>query len=414
LAIESSGTILVPAKDVDFVSSFDPGILYRIDPARGPTVNKSVVSDFSNPAQGPLGSDNLFGIAIEESGSALVVDVIGGGAFGPAESGVLFRVDTNSGNRTLLSDFGNPAQGPVGFRPIGITIDSSGSILVIDPLYRTEDEGLLFRVHPISGNRTVISDFSNSGQGPLGREPIGVAVDSDGQFLVTDREAGTDNKGLLFRIDPTSGNRVILSDFSDSAQGPTGCSPTGITIDESGNILVADSGSESGEECSGGFKGVLFSIDPSTGNRIIVSDFNDSAQGPLGENPTSVVVGPSRKRVPIEVNVDIKPKTDKNRINPNGDGQIRVAILTTDSFDAASVDSKTVRFGATGMEAAPVDVALRDPNHDGQRDLILTFQIQDTGINCGDTSASLTGQTFTGFSILGSNPIRTVGCKKQQ
>ena len=88
-----------------------------------------------------------------------------------------------------------------------------------------------------------------------------------------------------------------------------------------------------------------------------------------------------------------------------------MAILTTDSFDATTVDPTTVRFGATGTEAAPVQAALEDVDLDGDTDMILHFNTQDTGIQCGDTSASLTGETFSGQAIEGSDSIRTAGCK---
>ena len=113
------------------------------------------------------------------------------------------------------------------------------------------------------------------------------------------------------------------------------------------------------------------------------------------------------------VSVDIRPKKDANRINPGSSKNINVAIFSVNGFDATSVDSSTVRFGATGSEAAPVHVALRDIDQDGHHDMVLRFQIQDTGIKCGDTSALLTGQISSGPSIIGSSPITTVQCKKQ-
>ena len=88
-----------------------------------------------------------------------------------------------------------------------------------------------------------------------------------------------------------------------------------------------------------------------------------------------------------------------------------MAILTTDSFDATTVDPTTVLFGSTGTESAPVHSALEDVNGDGDNDLILHFNTQATGIQCGDTSASLTGETFSGQEIQGSDSIKTVGCK---
>jgi hypothetical protein len=111
-----------------------------------------------------------------------------------------------------------------------------------------------------------------------------------------------------------------------------------------------------------------------------------------------------------EVIVDIRPRGDANRINPNSDKEIRVAIPTGDGFNAFTVDPNTVRFGAMGTEAAPVNFALRDVGGDGNTDLVLRFEIQDTGIKCGDTLASLTGQTSSGLSFRGSDSIRTVRC----
>ena len=113
------------------------------------------------------------------------------------------------------------------------------------------------------------------------------------------------------------------------------------------------------------------------------------------------------------VSVDIRPRSDANRINPSSSKNINVAIFSVNGFDATTVDSSTVRFGATGAEAAPVHVALRDVDGDGHRDMVLRFQIQDTGIKCGDTSALLTGQISGGLSFIGSSPITTVQCKQQ-
>jgi hypothetical protein len=111
------------------------------------------------------------------------------------------------------------------------------------------------------------------------------------------------------------------------------------------------------------------------------------------------------------VSIDIRPKSDANKINPNSTKEINVAILSVNGFDATTVDPNTVRFGATGSEAAPVHVARRDVDGDGDRDMVVRSQIQDTGIKCGDTSASLTGQTSKGVSFIGSSPITTVQCK---
>lgn len=113
----------------------------------------------------------------------------------------------------------------------------------------------------------------------------------------------------------------------------------------------------------------------------------------------------------VTVAIDIKPGSFPNSIDPRSIGVIPVAILTTDSFDATTVDPTTVLFGPTGIEAAPVRSALEDVDGDGDTDMVLFFKTRATGIQCGDTSASLTGKTFSGQMIQGSDSIKTAGCK---
>jgi len=112
----------------------------------------------------------------------------------------------------------------------------------------------------------------------------------------------------------------------------------------------------------------------------------------------------------VAVLIDIKPNAFPNRINPRSKDKIPVAVLTTGDFDAATVDPATVLFGATGTEASPVKSALKDFDRDGDTDLILHFKTNQTGIACGDTSASLTGETSGGQAVAGSDSITTVGC----
>ena len=113
----------------------------------------------------------------------------------------------------------------------------------------------------------------------------------------------------------------------------------------------------------------------------------------------------------IQVSLDIKPGSDPNSIALNSKGVIPVAILTTDAFDATTVDSATVEFGPDGATENHGVRHLEDVDVDGDLDLVLHFKTQETGIQCGDTSASLTGETFYGDAIEGSDSIRTVKCK---
>lgn len=109
----------------------------------------------------------------------------------------------------------------------------------------------------------------------------------------------------------------------------------------------------------------------------------------------------------IRVEIDIKPGSNPNSINPDSEGVIPVAILTTYDFDAYYVDAETVRFGPAGAWAEE-DWALEDVDGDGDLDMILHFRTQDTGIIAGDVQAELVGKTLDGTDIRGSDSVRTV------
>jgi hypothetical protein len=116
-------------------------------------------------------------------------------------------------------------------------------------------------------------------------------------------------------------------------------------------------------------------------------------------------------RMLVSVDVD---HSDANKINLNSSKNINVAIRSVSGFDATRIDPSTVRFGATGTEAAPIHIARRDVDGDGNGDLVLRFQIQDLGIQCGDTAATLRAQISNGPAIIGSSPIRTLQCKQNK
>ena len=144
-----------------------------------------------------------------------------------------------AGTRTVVSDFGDATQGPLGDSGAsGVAVETSGQILVVDYDGGPNRMGALFRVDPVTGVRTLLSDFGNSTQGQVGKEPNGVAVEASGQILVADTKAGTN--GMLFRVNPTTGERTVLSDFGDAGKGPLGSYPYGVAVEASGKILVED------------------------------------------------------------------------------------------------------------------------------------------------------------------------------
>lgn len=110
----------------------------------------------------------------------------------------------------------------------------------------------------------------------------------------------------------------------------------------------------------------------------------------------------------VEAKIDIKPGSDLNSINPFSRGVIRVAILTTEDFDALTVDDDTVRFGPAEAEKKHRRAHVKDIEGDGDLDLVLHFRTQDTGMARGDTEACVTGESYDGVPIMGCDSVRTV------
>jgi hypothetical protein len=107
------------------------------------------------------------------------------------------------------------------------------------------------------------------------------------------------------------------------------------------------------------------------------------------------------------VEIDIKPGTDPNPINPGSNGLVPVAILSSEDFDARTVDETTV-------ELAGAFVAIRgknkymahveDVNGDGLPDLVVQVKTQDLNLSAGGT-VELTGETFDGEDIVGYDEV---------
>jgi hypothetical protein len=115
------------------------------------------------------------------------------------------------------------------------------------------------------------------------------------------------------------------------------------------------------------------------------------------------------------ISIDIKPGSDPNAINcRNANGIITVAILSTETFDAARVDHRTVTFEGAGEIHVDRQTGLpirhvEDINGDGDLDLVFHFRLGDTQLSCTSTHGALLGETFFHHPFKGTDFVRMVG-----
>ncbi len=238
--------------------------------------DRSILTDFGfnrkiGGSKQPDGKDPV-GVAVLPDQTILVLDSSAGGR------GELFTVDPATGDRAVLSDFRDKSQGPRGRVPIGVAVGPGGTIWVLDNRAGTSFSGALFKVDPVSGARALVSDLGDPTQGQTSDEPQAVAVEAAGTILIVGSSVFTFGPGggltlPLYRVDPATGDRTVLSELSNPAQGATTQgAPRGLTIEPDGSILVAVEG-------EGPHPGGVFRVDKVTGARSLLSDFSNPAQG---------------------------------------------------------------------------------------------------------------------------------------
>jgi len=276
---------------------------------------------------------------------------------GTGGRGALFTVSPSTGIRTLISDFGNINQGPLGADPISLAIEPSGNVLVLDqnagdPSFRASSCpskspgtgcGAVFRLIKANNfQRVLIHDLGDPTQRDpfqpsaimainFGVNPSGLALDASGNIRVVDTDAGDPGLratncpsksagigcGAVFRLSPSGATftRSLIHDFGGGAC-PCGVLPAAIAVDASGNSIVVD------QSAGTSAKGALFRITVDGMTRTQIHDFGTGGTCPnppnCGVDPVDVAIDPSGNFAVVDANAGSRSRGVVFRITADG------------------------------------------------------------------------------------------------
>jgi uncharacterized protein (TIGR03437 family) len=227
----------------------------------------------------PLGTP--IGVALDGQGNLYVADSYNNIVVRISPSGTLSLVAGN-GSAGFSGDGGPPTSAALNF-PASVAVDSAGDVYIAD--FNNS------RIRKVSGGTitTVAGNgsFSFSGdEGPATsaalNHPIGVALDTAGNLYIADNFNGLIRKVSAGTITTVAGGGTSLGDGGPATQGQLN-SPSGVAVDNAGNIYIADSGDNRIRKVSGGI------ITTVAGGGSSLGDGGPATQGRLSD-PEGVAV----------------------------------------------------------------------------------------------------------------------------
>ena len=246
----------------------DWGVVFKLDT----TGKETVLHSFTGGADG---ATPRAGLVLDSSGNLYGTALQGGPPCGPFTCGVVFKIDSTGNYRVLHGFTGADGENP----EAGLLRDSAGNLYGTTSAGGF-GHGVVFKLDATTDKETLLYTFTGAADGA---QPLaGLLPDSAGDLYGTTQTGGdfstctADGCGVVFKLDPTTGKETVLHTFTGGADGRY---PQGDLIRDSAGSLYGIT-SAGGAPCIlGQGCGVVFKLDPTSGQETVLYTFTGGADG---------------------------------------------------------------------------------------------------------------------------------------
>jgi uncharacterized repeat protein (TIGR03803 family) len=264
------------------------GAVFKLAPtATGWT--ESLIHSFCTPASCADGAYPTGGLIMDAAGN-LYGTTDGGGN---NNFGVVFKLTpgTTGWTETVLYSFCTPASCADGAYPTGgLIMDAAGN------LYGTtvgggggNNGGVVFRLTPgnMGWTETVLYSFCSQSNCADGAFPSGLVMDGEGNLYGTTGYGGSNDNGTVFKLMPTSTGwtETLLYIFCSYSNCTDGKTPSGLIMDEAGNLYGAAGAGKNGY-------GVIYKLTPGANgwSETVLYDFCSQTDCVDGSGPSGNII----------------------------------------------------------------------------------------------------------------------------
>jgi uncharacterized protein (TIGR03437 family) len=283
-----------------------------------------------------------------------------------------------------------PATLAVFNEPQGLAVDAAGNIYIADTgNHRVRKIDTSGNINTIAGNGQIQFSGDNGPATAAGMDPVDVALDSTGDLLVVDQF-----NNRVRKIAPNNTITTVVGTGLPGFSGDGGPAaeaeltlPTGIALDRSGNIYIADAGNGAVRRVTTG--GLITTI---AGNGKLTPSTGDG--GPA----TAAQLDPFSVAVDAAGNVYVTDSFNDH-----------VRMLTPQTVKAASMSMVSGNGQSATVETAltaPLVLKITDGTGAGVPGVVVTFTVSPEGAATVQPTPAITlnDGTVTATVTLGSNP----------